>query len=359
MYGVKMRYFLLLLLTLFSIIKPTDITYRWHDGRMGDNIINVVKCRYLSYKYNIPFLFSPFPHADFFAFSRHPHASSTSCTKKTTINSEQELNHKKIDTHALYESNFYTTLTHPDIVKRSYVIDRSQEIYDYAIKHPDFYAQLIDDLKPIQSYQQLKVPKDRICIAVHIRKGGGYDAPIKSKQFYKKPSQLPATSEKRNGRGADESHPFKFPPNQYFVDQIGMISELLGNPPLFVYIFTDDNNPQILCNQIKQAVHKPNITFGCRTYDNHHSKNILDDLCNMAYQFDCLIRSASSFAWVAQLIGNHKVIISPTDCTWYQDMLIMSSVEMIIPHTAEDYIERYKCAHRSKEIEGVLRKILL
>jgi hypothetical protein len=64
-----------------------------------------------------------------------------------------------------------------------------------------------------------------------------------------------------------------------------------------------------LIQKIREAGLSTDIIFG---EDSQNSSNpTLRDFFSMA-QFDCLIRSESHYSIAAQLIGNHKLVISPS-----------------------------------------------
>jgi len=165
------------------------------------------------------------------------------------------------------------------------------------------------------------LPQDKISVAVHVRKGGGFDQSLSSIQYY--PSNM--ISRKFY---ADEKWPIKFLPEQYYVNQIKRISKLFDDASLFVYIFTDDRCPLRLVKRIEKAVNKCNITFSCRNCGNTHNTHVVEDFYNMA-RFDCLIRSGSHFALASQLLGNHQVVIYPKHWQWVGRKLVIDEVSII------------------------------
>src|SRR5439155_21357397 len=113
------------------------------------------------------------------------------------------------------------------------------------------------------------------------------------------------------------------------IDQLIFLSELLNDQPLYVYIFTDDKDPLSLMHLYEKVINKPNIQFDCRKEKNQHNMNVLDDYWNMA-QFDCLIRSSSLFSCSAQLLGNHKIIISAQHGEWIGDILVINKIGITV-----------------------------
>lgn len=122
----------------------------------------------------------------------------------------------------------------------------------------------------------------------------------------------------------------RFLPKQYYVDQIIKLSELLKNTPMFVYIFTDAKDRIGLINEIKDKVNLTNITWGYEPLNGIKNPSIIEDFDAMA-QFDCLIRSHSNFSIAASLLGNHKIIITPTNARWVdKEILLIDDISIIV-----------------------------
>ncbi len=310
--------------------------------RLGNNLENYCKAKWISYKYNIPFLLKPFRYSDqlrLYHFETH-------------LEKEFE---KQFDSIILanHENDLFTH-THTSVLYQCNICFQANDIiyFDhlltYADDHPTFKDILCSMIKPLQQVPSIKLPKNIITIAVHVRKGGGYDKPLYSIQEYDGHQNLityvnknvPFIRNKSNITRAmkpytysDKRFPFKFPPDQYYIDQIKKLSEILNDVPLYVHIFTDDRNPKAIKTRFEKVVNKPNITFSCREKGNNPYGNVLKDLFSMS-KFDCLIRSASTFARIAQLIGNHKIVIYPierhySNATWIDNKLIMTKVCII------------------------------
>ena len=118
----------------------------------------------------------------------------------------------------------------------------------------------------------------------------------------------------------------KFPPDQYYIDQILKIHNELNQVPLFVQLFTDDRNPQALLERIKSATNQSNIIF--YYHDNRgysYKDRVAQDLYNMA-RCDVLIRGQSYFSRAAELVGSHKVVIHPLESRIQNNKLIMTKI---------------------------------
>ncbi|MCX5925451.1 MAG: hypothetical protein NT124_04145 [Candidatus Dependentiae bacterium] len=101
---------------------------------------------------------------------------------------------------------------------------------------------------------------------------------------------------------------------------------------LYVYLFTASSQSLHLKQKYMDALaDRKNIVFDSRESGNDHMNSILDDLYSMA-DFDCLIRPQSGFSKTAQLLGDHKLIIYPTEARWDDNLkeVIVDNVEFYI-----------------------------
>jgi len=308
-------------------------------GRMGDSIFTLAKIIYLSDKYNLDLWYTRLPFLEKFAVSSleqswNPQKDGTREQWEKVVNFYQERTLVKY-----LKSNpnniFYTTPVGGRLETgyefwsegRGFHKDGRQHyiapILEYAIEHPEYRNKLKRLLTPKKTIAKNKLPSDRISIAVHIRKGSGGDSTtLYSIQIYKY---------------VDQGWPQKFPPDQYYLDQIKKLSNLLGNPSLYIHIFTDYRNPAELTQKYKKYLSMDNIEFG------HVQKqsNPVDDLFNMM-DFDCLITSFSNFGCSAQLLGKHKVCINPSHFVWNERKLIVDEVKISIPDRINHIAKQYR-----------------
>jgi len=144
-------------------------------------------------------------------------------------------------------------------------------------------------------------------------------------------------------RFSDKRWPTRFPPMQFYIDQIIYLQKHFNYAPLYVHIFTDDKNPKKLVDIIKKNMLHDNIQFYYKEKNNIYDANVLDDLFTMA-QYDCLIRPGSNFSKVAQLLGNHKIIIYPSQSTWLTDKkLLINKITVLFtqdPEIVRDYFNK-------------------
>lgn len=327
---------------------PTNkilITHQ-REGDLGDKVATFCNAYILAQKYNLPFYYQPFRDSNLFLFDDNLHTFKKSYTGNLAdyhtikILSETELINNLDNYNIIFEVALNTQINHiaPELIKNLKQI--LQLKHSYSIGH---------------------IPKDRISIAVHIRKGNGggqfYDGQLVSEQLFefdrsqvkyetsydRYPFQweLDLTYPDIKNHPAiaygDMSGPLlldkvayvfdlKFPPEQYYIDQLIKISNDLGNPLIFAQIFTDDKDPIALVERLKTKLNKPNIKL--YYLDNRHenySDRIAYDLSIMS-QCNGLIRSQSYFSRAAEMIGNHKFVIFPMGSIWQDNKRIINRI---------------------------------
>ncbi len=289
------------------------VTYWDKGGRFGDRLIAYAAAKWISYKFNIPLLYKPFHYSFMLQLSRDEKKYSQEIAKqfrkKLEIGSNRDvIKHGKNNVLFIIRGVYFRIAGYRSL----------EQTIKCMLQDKYFVTELQNMIQPIDPLPQISLPQDKVTVAVHVRKGGGFDRPLCSIQYYSNSSKFPA----------DKQWPIKFPPEQYYVDQIKRITTLFDDVPLFMYIFTDDPNPLGLVNRIKEAVNKENITFSCRQSGNAHNGHVIEDFYNMS-RFDCLIRPGSHFGISAQLLGNHKVIIYPKHWKWEGRKLIIDEVSII------------------------------
>lgn len=301
-------------------VAPLELTYFRGGGRFGDQIVAYALTKWASLKSGAQLLLQPFTYSD--GLRLHQVEAHYKHGNRETIQVRS-----LPDILALIEtgrSEFDSIIC--ELRREYFSIDQDnnfEHIMQHMLEDSAFMVQLRSMLQPVKAFQKIRLPQDMVTVAVHIRKGGGFDPPLISDQYYTTVGDeltvLPDVY------AADIIWPDKFPPEQYYVNQIKRLSKLFHDSPLFVYIFTDDRNPLALLERIKKVVGKDNIMFLCRKKGNRHNANVVEDFFNMA-RFDCLIRSCSSFARAANLLGDFKVVIYPEHWKWCGTKLVVDEV---------------------------------
>lgn len=291
--AIKLFSGLVLILHAF-IYSGSAVTNGVPAGRAGDYLLWFIKAKYVSYKYDIPLLIpKSFEHLEYLKELRFYRTADfvpdvwVGPVKEIILDQEVDIS---ID-NCLYRVNYFFQSTQwtdfLDVNTWSDVLQDQQ------------FLVILRDALSLERQEEYLLPKDRISIAVHVRTGGGYDTAEDLKRW-----------------------PFKFPYLNYYAQQLNKIGRIFNGKPLFAHIFTDDKNPEIIAEFLKVETEGLNIIFSYRK-DNSHDKNVVQDLIHMT-KFDCLIRSMSNFAQVAQLLGNYKVVIYPKQ--WLGQFVISAGV---------------------------------
>ena len=240
-------------------------------------------------------------------------------------------------------------------------------LYAYSRQNQEFENTIKKLFTPIIKIDPLPKPQSVVTVALHVRKGGGFDMPLASQQEYTIDEPITGIYLKKNmplnsntdvwpikwpagfkyieavknftakkTRFSDYVWPIKFPPDQYYIDHLKYLSDFLCDKQLLVYLFTDDPNPTDIVNRYSKALEDcPRIIFSYRETGNHHTKNVIQDLFALM-QCDCLISASSSFAHVAQLLGNHSILIMPTHAITVPDKIVMNKVAVFGVNNASD-----------------------
>jgi len=313
------------------------MTYNMCRCRFGSRMRAYIKTKWLSYKYNIPFFYQPLEYSD-----------------QSMIRKIEKKYDKEIEK---YFSKVIFFGKDPNII-----INRNAK-YIYAgdyytnvkidFNDKQFMNKLKKTIAPINPIERTHIPSDRISVAVHVRRGGGYDPPLSfekeslekthvdsfcpekfltNKDFAdqtsylcracnEKPMQVNIRKDEAHNPSplyekesfketyADIIYPGKFLPDEYFINQIRKLYKTCNKKPMHVHIFTDDKNPSRFIEKYKKALQSNNITFSSRTPGDFET-SVIDDFFSMAY-YDCLIMPNSGFSWcVKQILANFFIVIS-------------------------------------------------
>jgi len=282
------KYWLLLAMLLSFCVQntacviPLDavnaaVTYSFSGGRLGDNILSYVHALWVSYKYDIPLLYRPFRYSEQLALHDPQKDRDTLIEKYTNTIQCGLTRNVKIERSAkvLYTVPFYSEFNQekiPPYLKVDWDNKRFKDLMKRRLKSST----------PIKQF----IPKDRITVAIHVRKGGGFD--INGQNFM----------------------PYKFPPDSFYIKSLKTISEMLRDQPIYAFIFTDDAHPEHIAQEYARRVNLPNITYDYRKAGNHYAANVLEDLFAMS-KFNCLIRPLSNYSLIASKLGSMMIEIAP------------------------------------------------
>jgi hypothetical protein len=287
------------------------ITYKAnpaHQSRLGDCLCIYARARWFSYKYNIPLLYSPFPYSDFLQLSHQHQLTQKDITvpQKTV----RLLSNIHLEPHAglLYLQYGINNATTIPVEDRAFITLLRQELAP---------------LKPLT--YDFSIPQDRITIAMHYRRGGGFDGPLLSETLLTlqqaeklrpilsaNPRRIKITPFNPDQSGkpyADALFPLKFPAHMYYVESLKEIAKIFNQRPLHVHLFTDHSEPETIVKSLQKTLSHLNISFAFRANNNTHNANVLEDLYGMQ-QFDCLIRSGSYFSLWASVLHDYAVLMA-------------------------------------------------
>lgn len=296
-------FFLLISLNInHYIFSLSAVTYDFSGGRLGDCLLSYCHAKWISYCYDIPLLYKPFTYSDQLWMHHLEIHYSPELEKQfahvVVVNKDTQIDPQSGD---LYVIPFFPeSIFNRNDIEFPYLFTVEWQL-------PTFKSILQQMISPIGEVKMPEIPSNCLSVAVHVRKGTGWDIP----NYRITPEQLTA------------SHPLRFAPDSFFIAQLKKIAVLFGDAKIFVYLFTDHNNPCELAEKYKQEVDCDRMIFDCRTTVNNEFVNVLDDFFALL-KFDCLIRADSNFSYIASKLGNYTLVISPwhgivTDGTTFID----------------------------------------
>jgi hypothetical protein len=285
-----MRLYIIILLIMPSIhALPSAVTYDFSGGRLGDNLLSYCHAKWISYLYNIPLLYRPFAYSDQFVF----HDLEIPYSDELGKQFERVIQYDKntiVDPEASY---LYVIPFFPESI-----FNREDVEFPYLFTvdwhNPQFKAILQTCIFPLYSFQSPTLNHEYLNVAVHVRKGTGWDIP----NYRITPKQLTA------------SHPLRFAPDSFYCAELKNIAACFPEKKIYVYLFTDHNKPDELAHAYAKQVDCDRMIFDYRHADNNEFINVLDDFFALTH-FDCLIRPDSNFSFIASKLGNYQLVISP------------------------------------------------
>ena len=269
--------FFLFLILSHSLCAEAKVTYGFSEGRLGDNLISYLHAKWVSYLYQIPLSYIPFDGSDNFLLHEleKPFGSGE---KTVTLNDLSQLD--------WFKDVVYKIPYAPDYLQEYEHIRGLKNICPYIKvdwEDKTFIEWARPFLSPRTPVKTLCLPTDKITVALHIRRHVGVDRDPRLATFY----------------------PYKFLPNQFYIDQIRWIYKEFNEQPLYIYFFSNDPDMEKVAEFYKKTLNIDNITF-----DWGKENSVLTDFYSMM-QFDCLVRPQSNLSIVASKFGRQKLVISP------------------------------------------------
>ncbi len=295
-----------------SVDSKPGVVNQFPGGRFGDNLKAYGHARWLAFTHNWDFYYREFEYSDKLAMHTIHKCRFSEHNKENVVGIADEREIPVAENIA--EGTVFMTL--------GFIWFAPKNRIDY--NNPKFLALMREEIKPLEPVSKVALPKDMLSVAVHVRRGGGWD-----RRLYQEDTLVtgigPEPSGGYKGRCVDQDYPERFPPDTFYVDQLKYVLDLYPEKKVYAHIFTDDPSPHLIAQKYERILNNPRLTFGYRTSDNSHDTNVLDDFFSMA-EFEVLIRPSSCFSRMAGHLGRPKLEIWPTKNRWEGRKLIMTEV---------------------------------
>lgn len=283
------------------------ITYGLSGSRFGDGLVCYIHAKWLSYKYGIPVLYTPFPQSEYLSLADkevnqtvRPQESFKEIVHLTSKANIDRLKNHKAEKNILYIIPYYSEYEgecNNAFFKQFITIDwRDQEFKNLLRAHI-----ASDHVSP----KPVLLP-DMVNVALHLRTGRGFDNLAKPGDDYKQ-------AIKGAKQFCNVYFPLKLPALNFYSNALHQLCLLLKNQRVHVHIFTDDSHPEEVIESLKHEMagkaHSCVIEY---THDttSQNDLDIMTDFFAMTH-YDCLIRPASNFSYCAAKISDFLLEISP------------------------------------------------
>lgn len=338
-----------------------------NGGRLGDKLLTFVRAYWVAWKHGIDLAVRWFPYADHFKLWTERAVTHHINHILSGLNKVEDV---EVDKLILYEVGLY-------FCQPEWKYPHDVTSWVGLIDNKEFIKDLRKKITPSVPLVLAPLPSKCLRVALHLRRGGGYDAPLLSdsaklvescieeslldqteqecienipceaveslplrsiprerhrgyrprlvSRHNKKPVHARPRPRPRPNHYADRGDPLKFPPLSFYVDALYLLIEECKGAPLYVYIFTDDKKPLVLQRYFEKQFKEYDIVFDCRVSGNSHDQNVLADMFDMA-RYDYLIRPDSSYSKVAQLIGSYKMVLYAHEARWYNNVLKITKI---------------------------------
>lgn len=302
MYLLKVVVFYFLFLFFMPELDGYEKAITYHSAsRTGDQIVDYIHAKWMSYKYGLPLYYRPFYYSSEFVFHFEEQILTSDVIQRyrcVDLNSVQQLNEK------VNEDTLYYVHHCPDSKYECINLNWGTPFIDVDWDDETFKKEMIRLIAPVKPLKLIHPPEGIVSIALHYRSGEGFD-----------------------GDGAKKTRPLIFVSDTYYFNQLKLVQKLTNSSPLYVFIFTDHTDPQKIVHKFRDHFPGDKIIFDCRESSNYNL-NVLEDMFSFL-NFDCIIRTLSHFSAVASHLGNFKIDISPAviiNDDQYQVNLITRSV---------------------------------
>lgn len=296
------------------------ITHQISNARLGDHLIGYCKAKELSERYKIPLLYNRFQYGD-----------QLGIEAKELIYDEHNdiaLFKKVVRIYRLEDTSIDRDANILYILDENHWEDPSYDdngMYRLTIKKV-----LQNIITPPKNILPRCKKADYITIAVHIRTGGNYKPDHRFLSGY---NHIYA-ARKNAGKMINEDLDvvLKFPSMSFYHKQLTNVITMLAPKKLEICIYTDYQTPSAIATALSQNIASENVVYTYREHNNNPDDYILQDLFDMA-QADILIRPRSGLSVMAQILGNHQLVIWPQNGHWEPNQFIIDKVGITTNNT--------------------------
>ena len=165
-------FFFLLHLSLGAQETKKAVTYELGGGRFGDKLLSYLHARWISHTYDIPFFYRPFPYSDLLYLDKKDEVFKNSYKKK--YKKVVFPSHKMVVDYTEDASILYIIPYFPECLWEH----QNEPFYYFKVnwKEPLFLEKIRALVKPLKTIPPfIKIPSNSITVALHMRKGGGFD----------------------------------------------------------------------------------------------------------------------------------------------------------------------------------------
>lgn len=284
--------FLFFYFPLYSLSSQKSfITYEFSGGRFGDNLLSYLHAKWISYRYQIPMLYKPFPYSSQLALHdleiHYCPENYPAYKKEVYMRDGFSMNFFQDKSFCLYICPYFPENSWEQIHSKG---SCGEPWYHFLVDWQDLeFREIVKNLISLKRQYLLTVPpQDKISIAIHFREGGGYDTEDVIFDFMT-----------------------KIPPLDFYVKGLARVIKLFPGKSFYCHLFTDALDPQKTIQILKESLPEEiDITFGCREKGNVHNKNVLEDFFSL-FQFDVLVHPQSNFSLIPSLIHDYAITYSP------------------------------------------------
>lgn len=300
------------------------ITFK-QSNNILENIYTYSITEWISYKYNITFLFQPFDFSHIFSMDLHHQVITPDMLE--LFDQVIELKHEVelLDFLAINDKSTLLVVSYETALDYSTELDndffqptRCKNLSFFLKHHETFKSQLRKNFMLKNPFDLIELPKNGITVAMHVQKGSFSDKEFTCVEYADEWGKM---IEEHNAETfylpvKDVYSSVLTPSEQFYLEQIKQLRKSIKGKQLFVWVFTNEGDPQEIIERLKERIDLPNISFYAYSNepqpDRHpiyfHIKALYDMSC-----FDCLITPESEYALLAQCLGDYKIIIYPQD----------------------------------------------